>query len=224
MIEVLNPQPFCVYSVTILSHNFYTGTAMLLAEGQFTTDACGPLGLRTCHLVYSWKPILPGQYNVLVHEIDISHGKTPLIQPPYPFLITELAIGAGMSMLKDRILKMPPCQIQIRNNIYSHWEGDWLGPNIQLENSIRTGWTFLPSSQMGCKLETFDSQVLRSLLPEKKSIYILGRSIERGVFLSLADIMLEEHEKEHLSQSIISKCWGRAAITKGNLKLVYQDF
>ncbi|KAL3775654.1 hypothetical protein ACHAW5_008124 [Stephanodiscus triporus] len=204
MIEVLNPQPFCVYSVTILSENFYTGTAMLLAEGQFTTDARGPLGLRTCHLVYSWKSILPGQYNVPVHEIDISHDKTSLIQPPYPFLVTELAIGAGMSMLKDRILNMSPCQIQIRI-IYTH--------TGKLENSIRTGWTFLPSSRMGCKLETFDSQALGPL-PEKKSIYILGRSVKQGVFLTLADIALEEHEKEHLSQSMISKCWGRAVITK----------
>jgi hypothetical protein len=76
---------------------------------------------------------------------------------------------------------------------------------------------------MNCKLETFDAQSLRSL-PEKKSIYILGRSVERGIFLSLVDIMLKEHEKRFLKRSIIDKCWGRASITKGNMRVVYQDF
>ena len=178
---------------------------MLLDEGQF-----------------SWKPIFPGQYDVLVHEIDRGDNvKTLLIQPPHTFLVTELIAGAGLSMLKDR-LNMPPCQIRMAKNIYSHWEGDWLGPDFRLDNSIRTGWSFLPS-RMNCKLETFDSQALRSL-PEKKSIYILGRSVERGIFLSLADIMLDKNEKRELRASVIGKCWGRAAITKGNMRVVYQDF
>jgi hypothetical protein len=57
---------------------------------------------------------------------------------------------------------------------------------------------------MDCKLETFDTQSLRSL-PKKKSIYILGRSVERGIFLSLIDIMLEEHEKG-IRDSVVGKC------------------
>ena len=90
MIEVLNPKPNCIYSVTVESHNLYTGTAMLLAEGQF-----------------SWKPILPGQYDVLVHEMHQGKGKTLLIQPHHTFLAIKLIAGAGMSMLEDR-LNMPP--------------------------------------------------------------------------------------------------------------------
>jgi hypothetical protein len=222
LVEVLNPTPGCDYSVTVQSHNLYTGTAMLLAEGQFTTDEC-QFDLRQCHRVYSWKPILPGQYDILVHEIDQGNGKTPLIHPPHPIYVTELNSGAGLSMLEDRILNMPPCQIRTEKNLYSHWEGDWLGPDFRLKNSIRTGWSFLPSRRMNCKLETFDSQSLQSLR-EKKSIYILGRSVERGIFLSLADIMLDEHEKRFLGGSIVGKCWGRATITKGNLKILYQDF
>ena len=222
MIEVFDPTPGCDYSVTVQSHNFYTGTAMLLAEGQFTTDEC-QFDLRKCHLVYSWKPILPGQYDVLVHELHRRYkSMTPLIQPPHTFLVTELIAGAGLSMIEDR-LNLPPCQSRTEKNVYSHWEGDWLGPDFRLENSIRTGWSFLPSSRMNCKLETFDSQALQSL-PEKKSIYILGRSVERGIFLSLVDIMLDEHEKRLLKHSVVGKCWGRAAITKGNMRVVYQDF
>ena len=163
MIEVLNPNPECEYSVTIQSHNFYTGTARLLAEGQITTDAC-KLGLRQCHRIYSWKPILPGQYDVLVHEIGEACPRlTPLILPPLSVTISEWTAGAGMTMFEDRILNMPPCQTVKRDTIFSRWEGDWLGPDIQLENSIRTGWTFLPSSRMACKLETFDAKALRLL-------------------------------------------------------------
>ena len=186
--EVLNPKPNCFYSVTVESHNVYTGTVMLLAEGQF-----------------SWKLILPGQYNILVYEIHWRYtSMTPLIQPPHStFLVTKLIAGAGLSMLEDR-LNMPPCQTRMAKNIYSHWEDDWLGPDFRLENSIQTGWSFLPSSQMDCKLKTFDTQSLRSL-PEKKSIYILGRSVERGIFLSLIDIMLEEHEKG-IRDSVVGKC------------------
>jgi hypothetical protein len=144
VIEVVNPKPGCNYSVTVQSHNLYTGTAVLLPEGQFTTDAC-QLDQRECHHVYRWKPILPGQYDILVHEIDWGFGKTPLIQLPHTFLVTELNAGVGLSMLEDRALNKPPCQTRTEKNVYSHWEGDWLGPKFWLENSIRTGWSFLPS-------------------------------------------------------------------------------
>jgi len=214
LIEVLKPNPECRYSVTVTSHNRYTGTAMLISE----TDT----------LVYLWKPIFPGQYEVLVHEINKSYGDaTPLIQPPYPIFINEgpQAGGAGLSMLEDRIQNMPPCQtVQDRTNIYSHWDGDWIGPDFQLTESLRTGWSFLPSSEtMNCKLETFDNQAIRSI-PEKTSIYIVGRSVERGIFLSLVDMMLDKMEKKMLKKSIIGKCWGRASVTKGNLQVMYQDF
>ena len=112
--EVLNPKPNCFYSVTVESHNVYTGTVMLLVEGQF-----------------SWKLILPGQYNILVYEIHWRYtSMTPLIQPPHStFLVTKLIAGAGLSMLEDR-LNMPPCQTRMAKNIYSHWEDDWLGPDF----------------------------------------------------------------------------------------------
>ena len=95
--------------------------------------------------------------------------------------------------------------------------GHWLGPDFALDNSIRTGWSFLPSSDsMNCKVETFNTNDIRSI-PKKKSIYVLGTSIQRGIFLSLVDIMLDNAEKEQLSNSVIAKCWGRMLVQKGNL-------
>jgi hypothetical protein len=103
---------------------------MLLPEGKFTTDAC-QFDQRECHCVSSWKPILPGQYNILVHKIDWGFDKSLLIQPPHTFLVTKLNAGVGLSMLKDRVLNMLLCQTRTKTNVYSHWEGDWLGPKFQ---------------------------------------------------------------------------------------------
>jgi hypothetical protein len=123
VIKVVNPKLGCNYSVTVKSHDLYTGMAMLLPEEQFTTDAC-QFDQRECHCGYSLKPILPGQYIILVHKIDWGFGKTLLIQPPHTFLVTKLNARMGLSMLEDRVLNMPLCQTRTETNLYSHWEGD----------------------------------------------------------------------------------------------------
>ena len=222
IVEIHNPNVQYQYSVTIQSYNKYTGTAILQTDTSSNYET----------LVYSWTPIFPGQYDVLVHEIDLVYEHTtPLIQPgSYPIYVNEgsHAQGVGISLLQDRIENMPPCST-IRNNVqlFTHWDGDWLGPDFHLdETSMRSGWSFVPSTDtMNCKLETFSAKELQSI-PEKKSIYIVGRSVERGIFLSLIDVMLEERaEKKNLfKNSEIGKCWGRASVQKGNLEVLYQDF
>ena len=222
-IEVINPRPEHKYSVTIVSSNRYTGTAILKPN----LKPHKPHGRRSGN-VYSWKPILSGDYEVLVHKIDRSqfntfNTPTPLIQPPFPFSVSAADSGLAVTRLDDRIQNSPPCQTLNKVDVYSHWDGDWLGPEFQLSESIRTGWSFVPSQEMGCKLETFNTELIQAV-PEKKSILILGRSIERGILLSLVDMMLNIDEKRELRHSVINKCWGRMSVTKGNLKVTYQDF
>jgi len=48
--------------------------------------------------------------------------------------------------------------------------------------------------------------------------------VERGVFMSLVDLVLNKGEKKMLKHSAIGKCWGRALVAKGNLEVLYQDF
>ncbi len=50
-----------------------------MPEGQFMVDAC-QFDQRECHCVYSWKQILPGQYNTLVNKKDWGFDKSLLIQ------------------------------------------------------------------------------------------------------------------------------------------------
>ena len=226
LIEILNPNPENYYSVTVTSYNSYTGSATL-SNSWSNNDKFN----MSNSLVYIWKPIFASSYDVIVREINQNtKDTTPLVTPGvYPIYISEgkRAEGIGMSILNDRISNMPTCQSITTNNnqVYSHWEGDWLGPNFGIQDqSLRTGWSFLPSSEtMGCKFDTYSPTLLQST-PTPKKIYIMGRSVERGVFLSLIDLMLSTVEKEHLANSKIGTCWGRASVTKNNLQITYQDY
>ena len=113
------------------------------------------------------------------------------------------------------------------------FDGTWVGPeleqylnlNIGGVNWLRNGWGFLPSLEMNCQIETFSTDDLLSIPPghdgKEKSIMVIGTSIMRGVFLSLADLLLPDHDKYAFGQSVINKCWGRVQVKKGNLRLMY---
>jgi hypothetical protein len=45
------------------------------------------------------------------------------------------------------------------------------------------------------------------ICPKKSPIYILGHSKERGIFLSLVDLLLAPDEKADIEESIISNSW-----------------
>jgi len=222
IVEIVNPKRKG-YSVTIVSEGRYTGVATFVG-----------IDISTGNNVYSWIPSFPDDsYQILVHELngEISPGEkgSPLIHPsPLQFSIqladVQNANDHFNAVLKER-LSMPPCQsIEERFDGYSRWNGDWIGPETKLDvGKIRTGWGFLPSREMGCKIETFSKEDLLSI-PEKKSIYVIGTSRERGVFLSLVDMLLEPKEKEHFGDSVVGQCWGRAVVEKGNMKVSYQDF
>jgi len=218
-IEIINPKPRYQYSVTVESTGLYTGTATMLSQEKGK-------------LIYYWRPSFAATYEIYVHELERNrygaHVKTPLIQPS-PLSITispdqNNATAEGIESLKERALSMIPCQSVTNANIFSRFDGDWIGPDVHLEaDTLRTGWTFVPSKAMNCRFETFSQKDLLSL-PEKKSIHVIGTSKERGVFLALADLLLSDSEKFHIPKSVVGQCWGRVNITKGNLELVYQDF
>ena len=127
LIEVVNPNPHNQYSVTVTSFNKYTGTAMLFRDHWTPAREGYQSAIAEDSLVYYWKPIFPGQYDILVHEIDRQKKNlTPKIEPGiYPIIVNEgvQAEGVGMSMIQDRIENMPPCQSQTSVNAFSHWDG-----------------------------------------------------------------------------------------------------
>jgi len=224
LIEIVNPKLNHYYSVTITSYNKYTKTATLLDNDDE----------RSTTLVYSWTPFISGTNDILVHEISSANqngDKTQLVQPGvYPIYIPS-SVEDKKEEDHRNINALPPCQTIESPILFTHFDGHWLGPDFKSTDSLRNGWSFVPSldsSMMGsrekaCKIETFSYDEIQSI-PKKKKIYVLGTSIHRGIFLSLVDMMLDKAEKEELSSSIIQKCWGRMTVKKNNLEVTYQDW
>ncbi|KAL3780332.1 LOW QUALITY PROTEIN: hypothetical protein HJC23_008262 [Cyclotella cryptica] len=210
------------YSVTVQSQNNYTGTAALISEAE-ATRPFPPL-------LFEWKPPFAGEYEILVHELKIdaeaSVKTVPMDRIPLSIEKHDDA-DAAMDLIRERLKQYShvPCASLDRADAYSIWDGYWLGPGLSLEEGrkLRNGWMFLPHESMNCTIPSYTQQDLLQL-PEETSIYVFGTSRERGVFLSILDILLTAEEKEHLEASVIGKCWGRAIVQKGNIKLMYQDF
>lgn len=237
-IEIVNPKPKdgYWYSVTVSSHERYTGSAMNMGE----VDLIMP-GQQTKSLMYFWKPLFDGPYYVIVHElpnhVDSNIPTLPLPSPsPMKVQIDNKPGIASWIIARDRLHSMPPCSALNRQGLYTTWDGEWIGPDVNSGlGALRTGWYLIPGTQMGCKIDMYNDvdlmhvpHVLRHDNQEQqirqKPIYILGTSRERGVFLSLVDMLLNGEEKQYLENSVINKCWGRASVQKHNLQVVYQDW
>ena len=98
-------------------------------------------------------------------------------------------------------------------------------PGLPLPNEcLRWGYAFRPNHGR-CYYEAWTPRDLvayatNSSLP-KQWILVAGTSRLRGVFLSLADHLLEGQRGEF---EAISKCWGRMDVEVGSLRLTFQDF
>jgi len=234
IIKIIQPKDECNYSVTITSLNKYTGVGKLQSRDELM-------------VVYTWTPLFPlDDYEIIVHEMipghEVGHtrGKPPTtVLPPgwLPIPVTEQQLLENRQhaslLLKNLSMEVPPCSTKKRMHPF---DGTWVGPeleqylnlNIGGINWLRNGWGFLPSLEMNCQIETFSTDDLLSIPPghdgKEKSIMVIGTSIMRGVFLSLTDLLLPDHDKYAFGGSVINKCWGRVQVKKGNLRLMYQDF
>ncbi|KAL3786051.1 hypothetical protein HJC23_003899 [Cyclotella cryptica] len=231
LIEILYPKPprEFWYSVTIVSQGRYSGTATLLGDAPNSNVA----GMRPLSLVYSWKPNYGGKYEVIVHELPQNPVGNPVTEPLKSLDPTSFKIGmkpgvpiGPWAVMESKMKTLPPCSTVDRTDVYTNWDGSWIGPRMPTsspEGRLRNDWFFLPSEEMNCKIETYTPDDFR-FIPEEKSIYILGNSKERGIFLSLVDLLLDSDEKKDIQESVIAKCWGRAFVQKSNLKVLYQDW
>ena len=153
--------------------------------------------------------------------------KQATLVEPSPFLIDVPFVGAIADHHKeDKVYHngrsgLPPCQTTSDILLSDGW---WRGPKATLRDSqnyrMRTGWNFEPHK---CNLEVFTKQDIERLLAKPVTIAVLGTSVERGVFLSLVDMLTSPSEKIEFAESKVTKCWGRAEVQLGNLTLLYQD-
>ena len=172
-------------------------------------------------MTFTFTPRYPGVYNLYVEEVNMT-GQLQL--PGSPFRLDVCGESVDSIQLSRRADSLPSCQTLPLKQL-SWLDGEWITRNRAGTNRgvLRSGWVFQPS---WCSFDTFTTEdiavAVNSFSPKK--IAILGSSIDRGIFLSLVDLILAKEEKYHLSDSGIAECWGFAQIQVENLTVLYQDF
>eukprot|EP00903_Cladosiphon_okamuranus_P008178 g7877.t1 len=170
-------------------------------------------------LTATYESLFPGDYLVHVEEVwlgDRGEGK-PVLNSPFRLTVT----GAPKLNVDD----LPACASTEGDISDLFWQpGTWVSSNIAsgVHGVTRYGWVFQPKN---CVLDTFSYEDLTYLASSEQPTWllVLGDSVQRGVFLILVDMILAEGQKQNLSSSTITKCWGYAEVRVGNLRVTYQD-
>ncbi|CAM9747311.1 unnamed protein product, partial [Ectocarpus fasciculatus] len=174
-------------------------------------------------LTATYKSDFPGDYLVYIDEVDLSRkGEgVPILGSPF-----SLTIAGDAPTLDVNSLPICSSQKDFNNDIAgTFWRpGTWLSSNVAsaAHGVLRNGWVFQPKS---CVFDTFsyeDLMLLASLDGEPTWLLVLGGSVQRGVFLTLIDMVLAAGQKHDMSSSVLQKCWGYADVQVGNLRLTYQ--
>jgi hypothetical protein len=119
-IKIFNHAPDKWYSVTVVSDNMYTGSATFLRR---VDDRPGN------PLLYSWTPVLSGDYEIIVHELGWKVGDytPPLMGDVSTFSVVDKAGFDSRLFVVQEIERMPPCSTVERWDLYTHWDGIWIG-------------------------------------------------------------------------------------------------
>jgi hypothetical protein len=163
-------------------------------------------------------------YEVIVHELAPGYAQKQFQKPTFPLhpggitiSVQEQQLGDRVSLFQNEWNEAPLCITHYdKTDALSMWDGCWVGPDLQLDfdwntgdkNWLRTGWRFLPSPEMNCRIETFSAEDLLSIPPagldgKEKSIMVIGTSVMRGVFLSMADLLLPFGDKRYFAPSVL---------------------
>ncbi|CAM9809757.1 unnamed protein product [Ectocarpus sp. 6 AP-2014] len=180
-------------------------------------------GSKNGTLTATYKSDFPGDYLVYIDEVESSKKDegVPILGSPFSLTI------AGDAPTLD-VNSLPVCSSHEDANkdiADTFWRsGTWLSSNIAsaAHGVMRNGWVFQPKS---CVFDTFsyeDLMLLASLDGEPTWLLVLGGSVQRGVFLTLVDMVLAAGQKQDIRSSVIQKCWGYADVRVGNFRLTYQ--
>ncbi|CAB1098031.1 unnamed protein product [Ectocarpus sp. CCAP 1310/34] len=195
----------------------YTTPQILIAE---VADD----GSKNGTLTATYKSDFPGDYLVYIDEVESSKKDegVPILGSPFSLTI------AGDAPTLD-VNSLPVCSTHDdanKNIADTFWRsGTWLSSSVAsaAHGVMRNGWVFQPKS---CVFDTFsyeDLMLLASLDGEPTWLLVLGGSVQRGVFLTLIDMVLAAGQKNDIQSSVVQKCWGYADVRVGNLRLTYQE-
>ncbi|CAB1098061.1 unnamed protein product [Ectocarpus sp. CCAP 1310/34] len=193
-------------------------------EDQILTAEVVDGGRKDGTLTATYKSDFPGNYSVHIEEVQLSKkGEgVPILGSPF-----SLTIAGDAPTLNVNSLPVCSSDEDANTDIAdTFWRpGTWLSSNVAsaAHGVMRNGWVFQPKS---CVFDTFsyeDLMLLASIGGEPTWLLVLGGSVERGVFLTLIDMVLAAGQKQGIRSSVLNKCWGYADVRVGNLRLTYQD-
>ncbi|XP_071849256.1 uncharacterized protein [Apostichopus japonicus] len=195
----------------------------VLAVGERHIFHASPSRVRSEALTldFTYVPTIPGNYSLYVEEISKGYQKQ-LSGSPFHLIVEGPPIN--QTERQQKADQLPSCQTLPQTDL-SWLEGEWVTRDIAGENrgTLRSGWVLQPYR---CSIDIFTKGdlALAAASPSLKTIVVLGRSTERGVFLSLVDLLLKSDEKASIYTSVLWKCWGIVEVRLGNLRFIYQDF
>ncbi|KAJ8050919.1 hypothetical protein HOLleu_04302 [Holothuria leucospilota] len=217
-----------VATFTIKATNFSVPSTIVFSalavsdNHMFVADPL-PNGEGSHETMFTYTPSMEGEYDFYIEELANIRGDQYQI-PGSPFRL--IVHGSKVKEEERRKLAdaLPSCQTIPQNNL-SWVEGSWKTRKIvgSKHGVLRSGWVFQPKI---CSFDTFTTEELAiaAASSEPRSIIVLGSSTDRGIFLSLVDLILSDRQKNDFDGSDLTKCWGFAELQVGNLRIVYQDF
>lgn len=173
-------------------------------------------------LTASYTSDFPGTYKVYIEDVDLDKPRTldnvrPINGSPF-----ELTISGPPLLDPD---SLPTCGTEgDEGTPEDFWrKGTWISSNIAsaAHGVMRDGWVFQPKN---CVYDTFSVEELMMMAdaPEPTWVLVAGTSVQRGIFLSLVDMVLQKGQKDEFKESAFQKCWGWSEIRIGNLRITYQ--
>jgi hypothetical protein len=175
-----------------------------------------------------YKSNFPGIYRVHIENVDTSQRRETVVEPVVgsPF---NLEISGEVTL---DISNLPSCTEDDYYNL-KKLPGTWISSALspKPENVLRSGWVFQPEE---CNWDVLSPTELTALTGEwgrvlqgdgdPMWVLITGSSVQRGVFLTLVDLVLSTTMKDGMTDSPLAKCWGYAEVSIGSLRVSYQDF
>lgn len=174
-------------------------------------------------LTASYSSDIPGEYLVYVEDVRTTRTQYG-IQPVSPVVGSPFKLTISGPSLLD-MDALPVCGTDLQDGTPEEtWRiGTWMSSKVASARHgvMRDGWVFQPKN---CVYDTFSYTDLMMLANAEKPVWLLvtGTSVQRGIFLSLLDMVLTKDKKADMKKSAHQKCWGWTDFRLGNLRISYQ--
>lgn len=165
----------------------------------------------------------PGHYLISVEDVDLTTPSgpessfLPILGSPFDLHVT------GEPTLDPDALPLCENEDEKRRSSSVWRPGSWLSSRVASTDHgvLRDGWVFQPRDCVHDAF-SFDDLLVLAAREDPTWLVVVGGSIQRGLFLSLVDMILQKGQKDMFKRSVIDKCWGWSDVRLGNLHVSYQ--